>query len=386
MMKTMSIGRLSAAPWRHLLTGALAGACLVFALMLVAALMLYTGSMFQYTFNSQIPVIQDTAWLAVMQDLGRLPSFFWGWRWLVVGLAVAGALLALLERATQRFPAMWRTRLAVAVVFVVVGTFVVAGLLLRSEQAMLNAEDQSGGLATLMERRPGILGEILTGAVMAIAAAGIVWLGWHWWYERLCRWLRLNAAPDYRDASQGSADQWFERRQEHDKMRRQLLMLLGGSVLLLAASVFVYDQARATVRSGDVWVEPTAPNNSVLIEFARPVRQLLIENTYGVGSATVQLVAQRDKSAVVAPIALEFRDSKVSFERTRLDVAALPAGSYLLNAQLGGGAGGRIGYALIESTGVFASVMALLVGLWESAVLALAVLLVGLRMPQSGSD
>jgi len=61
-----------------------------------------------------------------------------------------------------------------------------------------------------------------------------------------------------------------------------------------------------------------------------------------------------------------------------LDVAGLPAGDYLLNAQLRGGNGGRTGYALLESRAALMPLAALVaavgvgIALGGLAVLALS--------------
>lgn len=364
-------------PWKFVLAGTLAGLSLILVVMLVFALLLFSVALWQYAFNSQIPVIQQTAWLAVLQDFNRLPGFLWEWRWIALALTVSGALLGLLERFVQRYSAVWRKRIAAAVVFAVIGTIVLVAFLLNVEQSLLSANDQSESLATLAQRRSSAWSLVFIGAVPTIGAAGALWLGWSWWYTHWRHWLRLDLiAAERPEPVEASADLWFAARQAHSRARRLVGLLLLGSVILLVAAVTGYEQVRNTVQSGNLWVEPAAPSSRVRLTFDHSIRNLMLENTYGTGTASVVLVALPDGAPVSAPIPLAFRDSRVSYDRTPVDVAALPNGQYQLNAQLDSGPGGRLSYAFVQSGGWLAFGLAILVGLSASITLALIVLLI----------
>jgi hypothetical protein len=156
-------------------------------------------------------------------------------------------------------------------------------------------------------------------------------------------------------------------------------MALGGSIALLLGAVTAYQQQRVTVLSGDVWVEPGAPANSVPLSFYRPSRELLVENTHGNGSFSVVLRSARDQAPVSEAAELAFSDRGLSFDRLALGVADLPTGEYLLSAELRSGSGGRIGYALVQQNSMAAATTAGMVGLGVGAVLATGTLLVSLR-------
>src|SRR5437762_10350498 len=64
-------------------------------------------------------------------------------------------------------------------------------------------------------------------------------------------------------------------------------------------------------------------------------------------------------------------------QRVELSVADLPPGDYLLTAQLGDGAGGRVGYALLQGYTTPVLIAAILVGIGVGAALALVVLIIG---------
>jgi hypothetical protein len=370
-------------PWTFVLAGMLAGLSLILAVMLFVSLLLLSVALWQYAFNSQIPVIQQTAWLAVLQDVNRLPNFLWEWRWIVVGLMVSGTLLAVLDRFVQRYTAVWRNRIAVAVVFAVVGTLLLAGFLINTEQSLLSGADQSESIATLAQRRSSAWNLLFIGAMPTIAAAGALWLGWSWWYAHWRRWLRLDiVSTDRPEPPQSSPDLWFAARQAHSRAQRLVGMLLVGSLVVLVIAVSGYEQVRNTIQSGNLWVEPAAPSSHVQLTFVNLPRQLLVENTYGTGTASVTLESLTNGAPVAATAALTFRDSRVSYEHTLIDVTNAAPGQYQLNAQLGRGSGGRLSYALVESGGFWGLVLAILIGLSGSAALALIVLLLSTLIQQ----
>jgi len=372
---------------KFVVAGTLAGLSLILAVMLVVTLLLFSVGLWQYAFNSQIPVIQQTAWLAVLQDANRIPNFLWEWRWIVVGVTVSGMLLSLLDRFVQRYSAIWRNRIGVAIVFGIIGTLVLAAFLINSEQSVLSGNDQSESIATLAQRRSSAWSLIFIGAMPMIGAAGTLWLGWSWWYAHWRRWMHLDSTPAERpEPPESTPDLWFAARQAYSRAQRLIGVLLIGSALVLVVAVNGYEQVRNTIQSGDLWVEPTAPSSAARLTFANPTRRLLVENTFGTGTASVTLVAVSNSAPVSAPTLLTFRDSRVSYEHTSLDVAGVPPGQYQLNAQLESGPGGRISYALVESGGVWSIILAVLIGLSGSAVLAFVVLLLSTLIQQPSAS
>jgi hypothetical protein len=370
-------------PWRFVSAGILSGACVILTLMVVIALLLFSGALWQYAFNSQIPVIQDTAWLAVMQDLSRLPSFFWGGSPLLFGMMVIGGLLALLDLGLAHFDEAWRTRLASMVVYLITTMIVIGTTLINSEQTLIAATDQSGSIATLAERQPSVAVYALLGIVVAFALAGSIWGYWRWWYSRWCRWLGTRAGISAEYVGAGS-DELFASRQRSQRIQRMLWYGLFGSIVCAALSVVFYNQARGSITSGEIWVEPNKPIASAALTLQRPEHYLYVENTYGVGSATVQI---RDAEAITSlsdTANLAFNDSGISFQRTALPIASLAKGQYQLYAELGSGTGGRIGYALIEAERSFSQIAAWLVGLSSGLVLALVVTLWSTRIQADG--
>jgi hypothetical protein len=121
-------------------------------------------------------------------------------------------------------------------------------------------------------------------------------------------------------------------------------------------------------------VEPSAPAAAARLAITRPTRALVVENTFGAGTATVTLLSSRDRAPVAAPVQITFEEANLGSQRVELNVADLPSGEYLLTAQLGDGSGGRVGYALLQGYATPVLIAAILAGIGVGATLALAVL------------
>jgi len=128
---------------------------------------------------------------------------------------------------------------------------------------------------------------------------------------------------------------------------RIILLQLAGSVLFTIAAIGACEHIRTTIQSGDLSVEPTAPA-AVRLAITRPTCTLAVENSFGIETATVSPLSARDHAPVAGPVQLTFEEATLGSQRVELNVADLPAGEYLLAAQLGAGSGGRIGYALLQ--------------------------------------
>jgi hypothetical protein len=214
----------------------------------------------------------------------------------------------------------------------------------------------------------------LIGIALALAIGGALWLYWSWWYSHWRRWMHLDAAAAPKDTLETSSDDWFAKRQTRERQQRMILLLLAGSVLFTIAAIGGYEYVRTTVVSGDLAVQQSAPAAAVRLAIARPTRALVVENTFGTGTATVTLLSSRDRAPVAQPVQLTFEDSNLGSQRVELDVADVPPGEYLLAAQLSAGTGGRVGYALLQGYATPVLIAAILVGVGVGAALALMVL------------
>jgi hypothetical protein len=366
-------------PWKYMLAGTLAGASGAIGLMIAVTLGLSVGLLWQYAYYRNIVVLNDRATTTMIEDVGRIPAFLWGSRWILLGMAVSGIPLARMERFAQRYPPPWRDRITMTALLAVVGAVVISVLLTQTDRSLYSDINRAegSGLPNLQELQSSIWYLLLIGIALALAIGGALWLYWSWWYARWRRWMRLDAVTPPKDALETSSDDWFAQRQARDRHQRIILLLLAGSVLFTIAALGGYEYVRTTIQSGDLAVEPAAPAAAARLAIERPTRALAVENTFGVGTATVTLLSSRDRAPVAAPVQITFEDANLGSQRVELNVADLPSGEYLLTAQLGDGSGGRVGYALLQGYATPVLIAAILAGIGAGATLALAVLTFG---------
>jgi len=370
--------------WKYMLAGTLAGASGAIGLMLAITIGLGVGLLWQYAYFRNIVVLNDRATTTMLEDVGRIPAFLWGARWMLVAMALGGIPLARMERFAQRYPPPWRNRLTANVLLPVVGVVVVSVLLTQSDQSLYSTitRSEGSGLPSMQDLQNSVWYLLLVGIALALGIGGALWMYWSWWYSHWRRWMRLDAAVAPKDAPETSSEDWFAQRQVRERNQRKILLLFAGSVLFTIAAIYGYEYVRTTIQSGDLSVEPTAPAAAVRLAITRPTRALVVENTFGAGTATVTLLSSRDRAQVADPVQLTFEDSDLGSQRVELSVADLPTGEYLLTAQLGGGNGGRVGYALLQGYTTPVLITAILVGIGVGATLALVVLMIGLFAEQ----
>jgi hypothetical protein len=368
-----------------MLAGALAGVGGAVGLAATLALLLSIGPIWQYAFNSSIPVIRDTALEGTLQDVSRLPGFIWGWRWVFLGLVVVGALLARIDVAAQRSAVPWHDRVGAAALLAVVAAALIAAILIWADQFLFSGADRSESLPTLLQRRFSAGNMVLVAAIVSLALAGATWLYWSWWYRHVRRWMRLAPAPAVPRHTEASADTWFETRQAHERHRRVVLALLAACLPLAGAAMYGYEAVRTQVRSGELWVEAATPRAEVRLLIARPARSLVVENTFGSGTVSVALLSPGEGAPVAGPVELEFPEAGLGTDRAGLDVASLPPGDYLLGAEIRAGDGGRVGYALLQSHGALVALLSVLVGLSVGVAFGLALLLIGMLAQRGAS-
>src|SRR5262249_20216037 len=240
------------------------------------SLALGIGLLWQYAFYRNIPVLGDRATTTATGDIGRLPGFLWGSRWIILAMIVSGIPLARLDHFAQRYPPPWRDRLTATALLAVVGAVVIGVLLTQTDQSLYTDINHSEGtsLPTLQNLQNSVWYLIMIGVALALGIGGALWLYWSWWYRRWRRWMRLDAPPTREDAPEVWADDWFAQRRPHEQRQRPVLLLLAGSALLTAIVVAGYEYVRPSIQSGDLWVHPTAPAAAVRLAIARPTHAL----------------------------------------------------------------------------------------------------------------
>ena len=362
--------------WKYMLAGILAGASGAIGLMLAVTFGLSVGMLWQYAYFRNIVVLNDRATTTMIEDVSQIPAFLWGSRWILVGMAAIGIPLARMERFAQRYSPPWRDRITMIALLAIVGVVVVGGLLAQTDRALYSDINrvEGSGLPGLQELQNSIWYLLMIGIALSLAIGGALWLYWSWWYARWRRWMRLDATTAPKDALETSSDDWFTQRRAQERQQRIILLLLAGSVLWTIAAVGGYEYTRTTIQSGDLAVESAAPAKAIRLAITRPTRALVVENTFGAGTATVTLLSSRDRAPVAAPVQLTFKEGILGSQRVELNVAELPSGEYLLAAQLGTGGGNRVGYALLQGNATLVLIAAILVGVGVGAALALAVL------------
>jgi hypothetical protein len=370
--------------WKYMLAGTLAGASGAIGLMLAMTLGLGVGLLWQYAYFRNIVVLNDRATTTLLEDVGGIPQFLWNSRWLLVAMAVGGIPLARMERFAQRFPPPWGNRITANALLAVVGAVVISVLLAQADRSLYSDTLQfsGSGLASLQDLQNSVWYLLMIGVALALAIGGALWLYWSWWYSHWRRWMHLDSATAPKDALESSSDDWFARRQARERNQRKILLVLAGSVVFTLVAVSGYEYVRTTVQSGELSIERTAPAAAVRLTITRPTHALIVENTFGAGTATVTLLSARDRTQAAEPVPLTFEDAELGHQRVPLDVTALPSGEYLLTAQLGAGTGGRVGYALLQGSDLLVLSAAILVGIAAGAALALAALTISIVAEQ----
>lgn len=362
---------------RPILAGALAGASGVAALALITVVWLGIGLAWQYAFYSSVPVIKDLALPAVIQDINRVPEFLWSWRWAMLALAFLGVPLAILDHLAQRYSSPLRERLAGIVLLAIVGAAVIAGLLIQTDQSLYAdlARMRQESLARTREMQAPVGNVLLIGAVVSLAVAGGIWFYWSWWYTHWRRWMRLETGQVAAPGPDVAPEAWFARRHWRERLQLGAALSLLGSLLLATGAIAGYASARTVIQSGEVWPTAEMPVAEARLALTRPTRALVIENTFGNGTALVTVV--RDGAVVAGPAEVAFIDGQLGFDRIQLPIESVPAGELLVRAETRSGAGGRVGYALLQSDGTLVVLTAILAGIGVGVSCSIAILLLG---------
>jgi hypothetical protein len=367
-----------------MLAGTLAGASGAIGLMIAMTLALGVGLIWQYAYFRNIQVLSDRATTSMFEDVRGIPEFLWNSRWILVGMAVSGIPLARLERFAQRFPPPWSNRITANALLAVVGVVVTSVLLTQTDRSLYSdvLQPSGSGLPGLQELQSSVWYLIMISVALALGIGGALWLYWSWWYSHWRRWMHLDTTTAPKDAPETSSDDWFVQRRARERNQRMILIVFAGCVLFTFAAVSGYEYVRTTIQSGALSIEQTAPAAALRLAITRPKHALVVENTVGNGTVTITLLSARDRTQVADPTQLAFQGADLGSQRVALNVADLPAGEYLLTAQLRAGTGGQVGYALLQGYTTPVLIAAILVGIGVGAALALAALTVSIVAEQ----
>ena len=168
--------------WKYMQAGTHAGASGAIGLIIAVTLGLCVGLIWQYAYYRNIVVLNDRATTTMIEDVGRIPAFLWGSRWILLGMAVIGIPLARMERFAQRYPPPWRDRITMTALLAIVGAVVISGLLAQTDRALYTDINhaEGSGLPNLQELQNSVWYLLTIGIALALAIGGALWLYWSW--------------------------------------------------------------------------------------------------------------------------------------------------------------------------------------------------------------
>jgi hypothetical protein len=136
------------------------------------------GLLWQYAYFRNIVVLNDRATTTMIEDVGRIPAFLWGSRWILVAMAVSGIPLARMERFAQRYPPPWRNRITANVLLAVVGAVVISVLLTQTDRTLYSdiTQPAGSGLPILQDLQNPVWYLLMVGIALALGIGGTLWL------------------------------------------------------------------------------------------------------------------------------------------------------------------------------------------------------------------
>lgn len=394
---------------RRLSTGFIAGACSLAGVLLILLLVLLGGNLFnllhELSINQTIKIHGDvTFWgtvgQAFSQSLGALPSYFWSARWGMLALGLLGIVLAGVDVLRSRVHRPWRDSLGFVVTLGVVGTIVVAFQYANQESLQAWLTDQPGLINQQAAFIVSDLTMLLTGLVITLGLGYIVWAAWHWWFERLARWLRLSRPALIADVESAqpavSSDDWRSyqdrlmrlKRSENGEVEapaapaqirsRSPLWIIAPALLVVTLLVYgglqLYHAFGSTIITGQSWVSSDEPATAIPLSFKGIPQQINVSNINGEGSISAYLTTATNSSPQ-REVTLQLPGLTNAYATVGLDVAGLAAGDYILNIVLQHGKGGPILYTALEGGGAGAIYAALALGLVAGVWIALVIVL-----------
>lgn len=394
---------------RRLSTGFIAGACSLAGVLLILLLVLLGGNLFnllhELSINQTIKIhgditFWDTIGQAFTQSLGALPGYFWSARWGMLALGLLGIVLAGVDVLRSRVDRPWRDSLGFVVTLGVVGAIVIAFQYANQESLQAWLTDQPGLINQQAAFIVSDMTMLLTGIIITLGLGYIIWAAWHWWFERLARWLRLSRPVLIADVASAQpavpSDDWrsyqdrlmrLKRSQNGESealaapaqvRRRSLLWIIAPA--LLVATLLVYGALQwyhafdSNIITGQSWVSSDEPATAIPLAFKGIPRQINISNINGEGSIAAYLTTTAD-SAPQRQVTLQLPGLTNDYATAHLDVAGLAAGNYLLNIVLQNGKGGPMLYAALEGGGAGAIYASLALGLVAGIWIALLIIL-----------
>jgi hypothetical protein len=160
------------------------------------------------------------------------------------------------------------------------------------------------------------------------------------------------------------------------QLLRTSTILLGAAIIVLIASVWLYNQTGSLVDGKDLFVSAQSPDTTVALQFQRDPRQVIVVGISGAGQAEVALGSAQQPQQPIKTVGLEIAGAREGAPSATLDMRGMQIGNYWLRVDLRSGDNGQVRYTMLQGGGIWAQVAAWAIGLAAGAWLVLAALIV----------
>jgi hypothetical protein len=362
-------------PPQRIVRGVLAGLTAMFVclLTLLVAQLPVLFWIVLYNLASGLPA--DELWGEVAQNLARLPSFLWGFRWGFLIIGSVGLPLALTDCLARRLPYPWVGSVSLVVLLGLTTAIGVTTIYLTRVWTLTALLQPSAPLALLLQQPPLQLADstllvmVTFAAVLVAISLHSVWMWWDRWWDRwLTRHNRQPPLPTTIQPPPRSGGTAFPRR----SLLPGLGLALVGATLMVGVTVVFYHTAHAELGGGTVTVSAATRRATAFLRVPRAPQRVWIVSSIGHGMIDIT-VTQPETGAALS--AMHARPLPM-LPPLELATDGWPVGPYQLIVQLQNGAGGSLRYGYLVTASRWAILSAGLAGLSVGLLISLAALLI----------
>ena len=360
---------------RRFIAGFLAGISIVLFLLLIFALLVFTGGFWETLRDVSFQIRSGHSfWSLLLQSLKQtllsFPSYLWSARNGFFVMGILGIILAFIDEIGNRLRLLWAENLGLVVLVAILSFSTTTGAFIWQEKAVERLANNPGLFYDLRSLLVSNTTWLFMAILTSLAFSYLIWISWIWWQDFWCRVFGTHRPTGETNTATSFDTSTYSRGNSSSKIGIAFVLLAAIATIALLKA---YSYHSSKLITSELWITKDSPRGEVLFSFKQDPEFVVASNVAGRGNVNFDVLA-KNQNLIIQNNTMKLSESPNSYSSVKLPLQGNTPGDFLVKASLISGEGGLIRFVAVDGSTSLALVLAVLIGFCVS--LAMTSLLV----------
>ncbi len=360
---------------RRFIAGFLAGISIVLFLLLIFALLVFTGGFWETLRDVSFQIRSGHSfWSLLLQSLKEtllsFPSYLWSARTGFFVMGILGIMLAFIDEIGNRLRLLWAENLGLVVLVAILSFSATTGAFIWQEKAVERLASNPGLFYDLHSLLVSNTTWLFMAILTSLAFSYLIWISWIWWQDFWCRVFGTYRPTEEITTATSVDTSTYSKGNSSSKIGIALVLFAAIATIALLKA---YSYHSSKLITSELWITKDSLRGEILFSFKQNPEFVVASNIAGKGNVNLD-VLNKTQNLIIQNNTMKLSESSNSYSSVKLPLEGNAPGDFLVKTSLISGEGGLIRFVAVDGSTSLALVLAVLIGF--SVSLAMTSLLV----------